>query len=224
MSRPYHNQATIVHASSKIRHKLRSILEPPQLNEEEQDLEEEDFMLASTTKAKALNHERDYHRQSTRIESFDQYTLISILCCGTAYYSLDRSVLTLNPDLEGFYFFEVILRNAIQITAGASALCGLYATMVFSVSILYGKAALGMERDLQYDSFLHETGDLRIKAFWAFSLSLGLFALMVALMLASNLPMILELPVGGLMVWALYVGYRDWKRLVDSASEIYLDD
>lgn len=79
--------------------------------------------------------------------------------------------------------------------------------MVFSLTILlYTKTALGLERDPLYDSFLEDTSDIRQNAFRAFSLSLGLFAVMVVLVLAEDLPLVMHLPVGGIMVGALCVG------------------
>jgi len=84
----------------------------------------------------------------------------------------------------------------------------------------------GLERDPQYDTFLENTEEIRITAFRAFSLSLACFAVLVVLVLAEDLPLVMHLPIGGIMVGALYVGFRDWKILVDFASDIYdyLDD
>jgi len=98
--------------------------------------------------------------------------------------------------------------------------------MVFSLSNLYGKTALGLERDPQYDVFLEETEDIRIYGFRAFSASLALFALLVVLVVSEQLPLFMHLPVGGSMIGALYLGFRDWKVLVDRAADIYdyMDD
>ena len=98
--------------------------------------------------------------------------------------------------------------------------------MVFSLSILYGKTALGLERDPQYDAFLDDTQDIRDTAFLAFSLALAFFAISVVLVLAEDLPLVMHLPMGGIMLGALYIGFRDWKVLVDHATDIYdyLDD
>ena len=78
-----------------------------------------------------------------------------------------------------------------------------------------------MERDPQYDGFLENTQDIRIKAFRAFSLALGLFAVLVALVLVEDLQLMLQLPVGAAMLGFLYVGLADWKVLVDEATPIY---
>jgi hypothetical protein len=193
------------------------------IREEIEDLEDEDFLLADV-KPKVLVHERDFFRQSTRMQAWDEYVLVSILCTSISYGALQT--FQLNPDHEGIFLYEHVLKTMIQVVAGLAVLSGLYSTMVFSLSILYGKTALGLERDPQYDTFLDNTEEIRVTAFRAFSLALAFFASLVVLVLAEDLPLIMHLPVGGIMLVALYVGFRDWKVLVDYATDIYdyMDD
>lgn len=187
----------------------------------DEELEEEDFLLADV-KPKYLVHERDFHRETMRVAAWDEYVLVSILCTSISYSALQS--FTLNPEHQGIYIYEVILMNTIHIVAGLSVLCGLYATMVFAISILYGKTALGLEQDIQYDNFLEATGTIRIYGFRAFSAALALFAIMVVLVLAEDLPISMHLPIGGICLAVLGIGFRDWKILVDNATQIYLDD
>jgi len=191
------------------------------IREEIEELEDEDFLLADV-KPKALVHERDFFRQDTRIQAWDEYVLVSILCTSISFGALQN--VSLNPDHEGIYFYEFVVKTLIQVVAGMAVLTGLYSCMVFSLSILYTKTALGLERDPQFDHFLESTGDIRVNAFYSFSSSLAFFAILVVLVLSENLPLVMQLPVGGIAIFALYVGFRDWKRLVDSAEGIYLDD
>ena len=165
---------------------------------------------------------RDFFRQATRIQAWDEYVLVSILCTSISYNALQS--FELNPEHEGVFLYEVVIRSLIQCVAGFACLSGIYSTMVFSLSILYGKTALGNERDPQYDSFLENTLDIRINAFRAFSLSLALFAILVVLVLAEDLPVMMLPPVGSVMIGLLYLGFRDWKILVDEATPIYFDD
>lgn len=169
-----------------------------------------------------LGTERDFFRQATRIQAWDEYVLVSILCTSISYNALNSY--ELNPAHKGIFVYDVVLEAIIQCVAGFACLSGIYATMVFSLSILYGKTALGNERDPQYDSFLENTLDIRITAFRAFSMSLGLFAVLVVLVLAEHIPTVILPPVGSAMLGLLYVGYRDWKKLVDEATPIYYDD
>jgi hypothetical protein len=218
--------------SERIREKLENLFagentfeKRQRIREEYEELEDADFLLADV-KPKLLVHERDYFRQSTRIQAWDEYVLVSILCTSISYGALQT--FQLNPDHEGIFLYESVLKTMIQVVAGMAVLNGLYSTMVFSLSILYGRTALGLERDEQYDVFLDKTQDIRDAAFKAFSISLALFAILVVLVLSEDLPLLMHLPIGGVMLGALYVGFRDWKILVDYATDIYdyldLDD
>ena len=187
--------------------------------------EDEDFLLADI-KPKALSHERDYFRQETRIEAWDEYVLVSILCTSISYTALTN--FQLNPDHENIFVYESILKTAIEFLGGLAVLSGLYSTMVYSLSILYCKQALGEELDAQYDEFLDRTEEIRDTAFIAFSLSLACFATVVVLVLSEELPLVMHFPAGSVMIGALFLGFRDWKTLVDCAKDIddniYLDD
>jgi len=217
-------------AIAKFREEIEDLFTPEntferrqRIREEIEDLEDADFLLADV-KPKALVHERDFFRQEMRVQAWDEYVLVSILCTSISYNALQT--FQLNPDHEGIFLYESVLQTAIQVVAGLGVVSGLYSTMVFSLSILYARTALGLERDPQFDTFLDETEEIRINAFRAFSFALACFALHVVLVLAEELPLVMHLPVGGLLVGALYVGFRDWKILVDSAADIFnfLDD
>ena len=226
---PLHDSPTTCYAM-KIRRGIEDFFDPAstfekrqRIREQFEDLQEEDFLMARRQPA-VLTHERDFFRQSTRIAAWDEYVLVSILCTSICYGAL--TTFTLNDDHKGIFLYESVLKTIIQIVAGTGVLAGLYSTMVFSLSILYGKTALGLERDVQYDEYLDDTADIRSTAFLAFSAALALFAVLVVLVLAEDLPLVLHLPVGSVLVTALYAGFRDWKTLVEKAEDIYdyLDD
>jgi hypothetical protein len=189
---------------------------------EMEEWEEEDF-LSANIRPKELNHERDFFRVSTRVQAWDEYVIVSILCTSICYTSLSSKD-NINPTHVGDFFYETILQTAIQLTAGAAVLFGIYSTMVFSISILYGKTALGLEQDPQFDNFLDSTAEIRKRAFQSFSCSLGLFALMVVLKLAVILPLTVQIPVMIGLGWFLYVFYRDWKVLTTAAEEVFDDE
>jgi hypothetical protein len=191
------------------------------LHEEMEEWEEEDF-LSADIRPKELNHERDFFRVSTRVQAWDEYVIVGILCTSICYTSLSSRAI--HPDHVGDFFYETILRTAIQLTAGAAVLFGIYSTMVFSISILYGKTALGLEQDPQFDNFLDNTVEIRKRAFQSFSFSLGLFALMVVLNLMEILPRSVQVPVIVGMSMFLYVFYRDWKVLTTAAEEVFNDE
>jgi hypothetical protein len=110
-----------------------------------EELEDEDFMMVDA-RPKTLIHERDFFRQATRVQAWDEYVLVSILCTSISYGALQT--FQLNPDHEGIFFYETILKVMIQIVAGFSVLSGLYSTMVFALSILYGRTACKCKRSI----------------------------------------------------------------------------
>ncbi|KAG7341676.1 hypothetical protein IV203_023629 [Nitzschia inconspicua] len=191
------------------------------LQEEMEEWEEEDF-LSADIRPKELNHERDFFRVATRVQAWDEYVIVSILCTSICYSSLTSSAI--HPDHVGIFLYETVLRTAIQVTAGAAVLFGIYSTMVFSISILYAKSALGLEQDPQFDSFLDSTVEIRKRAFLSFSYALGFFAVMVVLNLAQVLPTAMHLPVGSAMFGFLFVFYRDWEILTTAAEVVFEDD
>ncbi|MGK3757193.1 MAG: hypothetical protein ACI8RD_009507 [Bacillariaceae sp.] len=68
-----------------------------------------------------------------------------------------------------------------MIAAAGATLTGIYATVVFSSMMLNGKAALGMEQDEKYNSFMENTGQQRVRGFYAFTISLTLFSILALL-------------------------------------------
>lgn len=191
------------------------------IRQEIQYLEDEDFLFMDL-QPKILIHERDFFRQASRTSAWEQYVVVSILCSSISFGALSN--FALNPDHEGIYIYDVVLRSIVQLVASVSCLCGLYSTMVFSLSILYGRTALGLERDVQYDRFLDNTQDIRDAGFLSFSSSLALFAVLVVLVLAEDLPLVMGFPIGFVMSGALVIGFRDWERLVVHAADIFFDD
>lgn len=95
----------------------------------------------------SLNHERDFFRQAARLESMDSYLLVSTLTASMSFGAL----LGFNPSVKagqqiiaaqsaiGALCYKAMC-SAIPVIAGLSALFGLYATIIFSLTVLYGKS------------------------------------------------------------------------------------
>jgi hypothetical protein len=138
--------SSILSSRKTMREKLDNLLvgentfeKRQRIRENIEDLEDADFLMTEV-KPTLLVHERDFFRQAMRMDAWDEYVLVSILCTSISFGALQS--FQLNADHEGIFFYETVLKTAIQITAGLAVLCGLYSTMVFSLSILYGKTAL----------------------------------------------------------------------------------
>ncbi|KAG7341675.1 hypothetical protein IV203_023628 [Nitzschia inconspicua] len=176
-----------------------------------------------------LNHERDFFRQAARLESMDSYLLVSTLTASMSFGALlGFSPVIRAVEVAAMSSFRAVWYNsicsAIPVVAGFSAIFGLYATVMFSLTVLYGKSALGSERDLPYDKFLRRTVRCRVHGARCFNLSLGFFAFeafLVMLERTFNRPWfvgVLATTVGTL--WYLF---RDWRLIFRMAEYIYKD-
>lgn len=167
-----------------------------------------------------LTHERDFFRQEARLNSMDSYVLVSTLTASMSFGCL--------VGFSPYPHTHLIYRSlclAIQAVSGLSAIFGLYATIIFSLTILYGKSALGAERDREYDMFLRRTVRARVHGARCFSFSLALFALeaLLVLMERTSHHAICSATVGIPGAITLYYLYRDWKLLFQSKEIIYRD-
>jgi len=177
-----------------------------------------------------LTHERDFFRQVARLESMDSYVLVSTLTTSMSFGSLigfspslavSKTLLSSTTKL-----FYNGLCLAIQAVSGLSALYGVHAMVVFSLTILYAKSALGSERDIEYDKFIRKTVRARVRGFRCFSLSISLFAAEVFLVLTERMFAVSRactVPFGIFAAGILYYLYRDWKLLYHTAEIIYQD-
>jgi len=94
----------------------------------------------------------------------------------------------------------------------------------FGVSLKRTVAALGSERDLEYDKFLRRTVRPRVHGSRCFNLSLGLFAIEAFLVLLERTyarPWFVGVLATTLVtLWYLY---RDWRLIFRMAEYIYKD-
>lgn len=163
----------------------------------------------------------------------DSYVLVSTLTASMSFGALlgfspiyENGVLPAtmmtNPIMKFIYQAIVVL---IPPVSGISSLCGLYATLVFSLTILYGKSALGAERDREYDKLIRKTVRARVHGARSFLLSLGLFAVEAFLVLVERTFNRLWCTVSavGVSGFIMYHLYRDWRLLYDTAESIFKD-
>ena len=121
------------------------------------------------------------------------------------------------------------LCQAITIVSGLVTVYGLYSTIIFSLTLLYSKSALGAERDRAYNIFLRRSIRCRVRAARCFSWSMALFVAEAVLVLMERLcfqPKALSwtiLPVAVSCLFTLYRLTSDWWLLHDSTEVIYKD-
>jgi hypothetical protein len=171
-------------------------------------------------------------RQQMRLEGFEPYILVSVL---TAQGSFD--LITEIPNVkwdnieemisQGLPVVQVIssidwLSIALVYFAAFSTVTGIYATIVFSLTILYGKTAMGTNRDEEYYQFMDATGLQRFRGFQAFSYSLLGFSMAVLLLVAQRSPPPLRIPWTVASVVILYLGVQEYDKIVLAARPIFI--
>ena len=132
----------------------------------------------------------DLEREKTRLESFESYVLVSILTASASFsvlQSAESSVLWSDTSSSRLCVDRSDWITTLTIfAAGLSAICGLHATVVFSLCVLYGKTALGRYSDNAYHRFLDTVTIQRVRGFNTFSASLLLFAVETGLLLYQH--------------------------------------
>jgi len=135
----------------------------PQLQQQQQQQQSEVDM-----KMLGLADLAPLERQMLRMEGLEPYVLVSVLSCTTSYGTITETAMLKDGAFD-------LLSSFLLITSTISTVLGIYSTVVFSMSILYGKTALGLDNDDAYYYFMKETSTQRLRGFQAFSYSLLLF-------------------------------------------------
>uniref|UniRef100_A0A7S4ALL7 Calmodulin n=1 Tax=Pseudo-nitzschia australis TaxID=44445 RepID=A0A7S4ALL7_9STRA len=167
-------------------------------------------------------------RRTMRLSGFDPYILVSVLTAGASFdvingHHPEWDVLGSKSSLLALTTQDWLM-SAILVTAGASTVMGIYAAVVFSLTVLYGRTALGMNADQKYDRFLERTGLQRYRGFRAFSGSLGLFCLLVIFELFKKSAGVFRLPIVVASVAILYFGKQEYDTIIEAAGPIFVSN
>ena len=150
----------------------------------------------------------DLEREKTRLESLESYVLVSILTASASFSVLESTTAA-----------DSVWSTAIVYCAGLSAICGLHATVVFSLCVLYGKTALGRHADAAYSRFLESVAPQRVRGFTSFSASLLLFVVETALLLIQQAPPgNPQTMAAGLALVCTYTICVDWAAVLQAAT------
>jgi len=173
---------------------------------------------APSMKAPALkidNDGVDLDREITRLESFEAYVLVSVLTASASFAVLHDMELNSDTVLNGCYSMFLVC------VYGISAIAGLHATVVFSLCLLYGKTALGMNKDSAYQSFIANVASQRMRAFQTLKASLSLFGLQIVLAMIHKAPEQWRPVMGVLTLGLLYANYLDAASILEAAGVIF---
>jgi hypothetical protein len=152
--------------------------------EEEDDEEEEEVM----TLTDGGNNKNEIGAEPL-LDSFDSYIVVSVLTATASFAALfeanseqqDNTNNNNNNNNNNNTYYMSLLHNISVLTCTICSLSGIYATVVFSFSSIYGRTAVGTGRIDIYEEFLKSTGSIRYKAFLMYLLSLILFIVLLVI-------------------------------------------
>ena len=152
-----------------------------------------------------------------RLDSFDSYIVVSVLTATASFAAL----LDDKPEGDKSLTQHPYARNAAIVLCAICSLSGIYSTVVFSFSSIYGRTAVGIGKMEAYKTFLQETGPLRYKAFCMYLLSLVLFIVLLVIAAADKIDESLQLPFLTFLTIMSANVYRDWSKIIISAGKIF---
>ncbi|VEU40129.1 unnamed protein product [Pseudo-nitzschia multistriata] len=175
--------------------------------------------------ARYLGELEPLERQEMRLDGFDPYILVSVLTAESSFdvindYQSEWNEILSKTSLASLTPEDWIV-SLLLLTAGTSTFIGIYAAVIFSLTVLYGRTALGMSRDDEYFVFLDNTGLQRFRGFQAFSLSLALFCVLVVLELFEKSPTFLWPPIALASAFFLYVGKSEYTFITEAAAPMF---
>ena len=166
--------------------------------------------------------DHDFDRKQIRIDGLEVYAVVSALTFATIVAVFDSFPLQdPNQQFRDGKYVEALM-GITFITAGVIGIVnGLHTISIFSLVTMYGRTALGMNRDIALEKFFAGTVEHRYRGFKSFLRSL--YALMVELvvLVISKVPEP-NRPIMLLVSCALmFTVLRDANNIVEKAGIIY---
>ena len=182
----------------------------------------------ATTKKTAT--EPQLERSALRLDGLEVYAVVGALQAGTSVAMMQEVGIavaetvansTSSAEQVPVDYVQNVISICFLLCGTAAALGGIYATIIFALCSLYGKTALGMDRDHMYTYFMNKTGPHRFRAFNAFTNSLLLFCIQVILLFAMKVPSLYKIPVTFMMCMVVKYGWDDCNKLMAAATPIF---
>lgn len=162
-----------------------------------------------------------------RLDAFDSYIVVSVLTATASFAAIiDDSSSDNNGSTETTITETTthLARNLAILISATCSLSGIYATVVFSFSSIYGRTAVALGRFEAYQTFLQQTASLRKKAFYAYLMSLVLFIVLLIVTATDKMEDRFKVPFLMFLVGLSGLVYRDWSQIVVAAGAIFAEE
>ena len=142
---------------------------------------DDDDGLESTHGMQALD------RACVRLDGVEVYAIVSALTCATAINCFDNYNPTpLSEIVRDRAIFTLLSEMFYYLSGALGMMTGLHATLIFSLVTMYGRTALGIDRDDAFNEFFANTGPARFNGFWSFKLSLYCFLIQLTFLIGRK--------------------------------------
>mmetsp|Transcript_6067 Transcript_6067/g.14171 ORF Transcript_6067/g.14171 Transcript_6067/m.14171 type:complete len:351 (+) Transcript_6067:409-1461(+) len=119
---------------------------------------------------------QELDRACVRLDGIEVYAIVSALTCATSISCFDNYEPTpLSIIVKERAVFTMISELAYYLSGAVGMMTGLHATLIFSLVTMYGRTALGIDRDDAFNAFFSNTGPARYNGFMSFKISLYCF-------------------------------------------------
>mmetsp|Transcript_37099 Transcript_37099/g.81254 ORF Transcript_37099/g.81254 Transcript_37099/m.81254 type:complete len:456 (-) Transcript_37099:88-1455(-) len=165
-----------------------------------------------------------FDRKQVRLDGLEVYAVVSAVTAGTLVSVFD----SYHPgDIVDLFtsgrYLEVLMSALFLITGSGGIVCGLHCIFVFSLITMYGRTALGMERDDALEIFFAGTGLQRFHGFKTFVGSLYALMCELVVVITSKISSNPWLHLAALAVTTrlMYYVYNDTQIIMEKAGVIF---
>ena len=166
----------------------------------------------------------DLDRKTVRLDGLEVYAVVSAVTAGTlvAVFESYHPGDIVDSFHEGRYL-EVLASTVFFCTGSVGIICGLHCIFVFSLVTMYGRTALGMERDDALEVFFAGTGLQRYHGFKTFVGSLYSMMILLIVTITSKVSDRPGVHLAALVATArlMYYVYADTQTIMEKAGVIF---
>ena len=158
------------------------------------------------------------------LDSFDAHIVVSVLTATASFAALFETNSQDEGTTRSSSSYMSLLHNVSVLTCSICSLSGIYATVVFSLSSIYGRAAVGTGRMDIYEEFLKSTETIRYKAFVMYLLSLILFIVLLVGTATEKIDQEYRIYFFSFLLFLSIFSYNDWNTIIKCAGPIFTAD
>lgn len=130
---------------------------------------------------------QELDRACVRLDGIEVYAIVSALTCATAISCFDNYDPTpVSILLKERAIFTLLAELLYWGSGGLGMMTGLHATLIFSLVTMYGRTALGIDRDDAFNDFFANTGAPRFNGYRSFKISLYCFMIQLSSLIARK--------------------------------------